>query len=72
MPWMMPPRYWLRAVLALRMRPAANALTMRCTRTTGMSWSTLTSTKCAPNACDEYVSSACSGFASNRASISFM
>src|SRR5437762_2047969 len=46
---MMPPRYWLRAVLALRTRPQAYAATMRRTRTMPRSGSMETSANTAPN-----------------------
>ena len=47
MPQTTPPMIWLRAVLGLRMRPAAIALTMRVTRTMPRSSSTFTSAKTA-------------------------
>ena len=42
------PITWLRAVLGLRMRPAAHTASMRRTRISAVAASTPTSTKCAP------------------------
>jgi len=44
----MAPMTWLRAVLGLRMRPAAHTASMRRTRISPVATSTPTSTKCAP------------------------
>src|SRR5882757_8236785 len=43
------PITWLRAVVGLRMRPAAHTASMRRTRISPVAASTPTSTKCAPN-----------------------
>ena len=47
-PQIMPPIYWLCAATGLMMVPAANAPTMRGTRTSQVRLCTRTSTNCAP------------------------
>ena len=51
-----PPMNCDRAVFAFTIVPASYTLVARGTRTSPVSWSTRTSTKCAPNACMEWVS----------------
>ena len=46
----MPPMSWLRAVVGFTTRPAANTPSIRFSRTSPVSASTRTSTKCAPYA----------------------
>src|SRR5438132_1686037 len=71
MPQTIPPMNWLRASLALRMRPAANAPTRRVTRTMPRSGSTSTSANCAPKECSAYFFLSSEGATSPRASTGF-